>query len=77
MSSSVRIYGIVEPSKEALKQTLHRMEEAKKRDHRKLGKDLQLFHIDEEVGQGADEPYQHRTRGPNAAAGGAQWRDAV
>jgi threonyl-tRNA synthetase len=28
------------------------MEEAKKRDHRKLGKDLQLFHIDEEVGQG-------------------------
>ena len=48
----VRIYGLVEPSKEALKATLHRMEEAKKRDHRKLGKDLQLFHIDEEVGQG-------------------------
>ncbi|MEC7097795.1 MAG: threonine--tRNA ligase [Candidatus Thermoplasmatota archaeon] len=48
----VRIYGIVEPTKEALKQTLHRMEEAKKRDHRKLGRDLQLFHIDEEVGQG-------------------------
>ncbi|MCH2436091.1 MAG: hypothetical protein MK197_07375, partial [Candidatus Poseidoniaceae archaeon] len=48
----VRIYGIVEPTKDALKATLHRMEEAKKRDHRKLGKDLQLFHIDEEVGQG-------------------------
>ena len=48
----VRIYGIVEPTKDALKQTLHRMEEAKKRDHRKLGRDLQLFHIDEEVGQG-------------------------
>ena len=48
----VRIYGIVEPTKDALKQTLHKMEEAKKRDHRKLGKDLQLFHIDEEVGQG-------------------------
>ena len=48
----VRIYGLVEPSKEALKATLHRMEEAKKRDHRKLGKDLQLFYIDEEVGQG-------------------------
>ena len=48
----VRIYGLVEPTKEALKATLHRMEEAKKRDHRKLGKDLQLFHIDEEVGQG-------------------------
>ena len=48
----VRIYGIVEPSKEALRATLTRLEEAKKRDHRKLGKDLQLFHIDEEVGQG-------------------------
>ncbi len=48
----VRIYGLVEPTKEALKATLHRMEEAKKRDHRKLGKDLQLFHIDEDVGQG-------------------------
>ena len=48
----MRIYGIVEPSKDALKETLQRIEEAKKRDHRKLGKDLQLFHIDEEVGQG-------------------------
>jgi len=48
----VRIYGLVEPTKDALRETLHRMEEAKKRDHRKLGKDLQLFHIDEEVGQG-------------------------
>ncbi len=48
----VRIYGLVEPSKEALRATLDRLEQAKKRDHRKLGKDLQLFHIDEEVGQG-------------------------
>tara|TARA_B100001250_G_C19798414_1_gene789843 strand:- start:277 stop:2286 length:2010 start_codon:yes stop_codon:yes gene_type:complete len=48
----VRIYGIVEPTKDALKATVHRMEEAKKRDHRKLGRDLKLFHIDEEVGQG-------------------------
>jgi len=48
----VRIYGLVEPTKDALKATLRRMEEAKKRDHRKLGKDLQLFHIDEDVGQG-------------------------
>ncbi|MEL0313099.1 MAG: hypothetical protein VXA43_06890, partial [Candidatus Poseidoniales archaeon] len=48
----VRIYGMVEPTKEALKATMTRLEEAKKRDHRKLGKDLQLFHIDEEVGQG-------------------------
>ena len=48
----VRIYGIVEPTKESLKATLNRMEQAKLRDHRKLGKDLQLFHVDEEVGQG-------------------------
>jgi threonyl-tRNA synthetase len=48
----VRIYGLVEPTKDALQATLKNMEEAKKRDHRKLGKDLQLFHIDEEVGQG-------------------------
>ena len=47
-----RIYGIVEPTKESLKSTLSAIEEAKKRDHRKLGKDLQLFHVDEDVGQG-------------------------
>jgi threonyl-tRNA synthetase len=47
-----RIYGLVEPTKDALKQTMTAMEEAKRRDHRKLGKDLQLFHVDEEVGQG-------------------------
>jgi len=47
-----RIYGIIEPTKDALKATLSAIEEAKKRDHRKLGKDLQLFHVDEDVGQG-------------------------
>ena len=47
-----RIYGLVEPTKESLKSTLSAIEEAKKRDHRKLGKDLQLFHVDEDVGQG-------------------------
>lgn len=47
-----RIYGLVEPTKDALKQTMKSMEEAKRRDHRKLGKDLQLFHVDEEVGPG-------------------------
>jgi threonyl-tRNA synthetase len=47
-----RIYGIVEPTKESLKSTMSAIEEAKKRDHRKLGKDLQLFHVDEDVGQG-------------------------
>lgn len=47
-----RIYGIVEPTKGDLKATMSAIEEAKKRDHRKLGKDLQLFHVDEDVGQG-------------------------
>ena len=48
----VRIYGMVYPTKDLLKQRLRMLEEAKKRDHRILGKELQLFHIDEEVGQG-------------------------
>ncbi|MDR2981608.1 MAG: threonine--tRNA ligase [Puniceicoccales bacterium] len=47
-----RIYGTAFASKEELEQYLLRLEEAKKRDHRKLGRDLKLFHIDEEVGQG-------------------------
>jgi threonyl-tRNA synthetase len=47
-----RIYGTAYPGKEELQQHLERLEEAKKRDHRKLGRELQLFHIDEAVGQG-------------------------
>ena len=47
-----RIYGTAFPTKEELAQYLERQEQAKARDHRKLGKDLQLFHIDEDVGQG-------------------------
>lgn len=47
-----RIYGTAFPSKEKLKDFLHAIEEAKKRDHRKLGKDLELFKIDEDVGSG-------------------------
>jgi threonyl-tRNA synthetase len=47
-----RIYGTAYPSKEELQQHLERLEEARKRDHRKLGRELQLFHIDEAVGQG-------------------------
>jgi len=47
-----RIYGTAFPTKEELAQHLARMEEAKKRDHRVVGKDLGLFHIDEQVGQG-------------------------
>jgi len=47
-----RIYGTAWNSKEELDQHLWRLEEAKKRDHRKLGKELQLFILPEEVGQG-------------------------
>ena len=44
-----RIYGTSWASKKELKQYLHRIEEAEKRDHRKLGKLLDLFHIQEEA----------------------------
>jgi threonyl-tRNA synthetase len=47
-----RIYGTVFPSKEELKNYLHLIEEAKKRDHRKLGKELDLFSIVDEAGPG-------------------------
>jgi len=47
-----RIYGTAYASKEELAEHMERLEEARKRDHRKLGRDLQLFHIDEAVGQG-------------------------
>ena len=45
-------YGTVFSSKSSLKQHLHNLEEAKKRDHRKLGKTLGLFAFDDEVGPG-------------------------
>jgi threonyl-tRNA synthetase len=47
-----RLYGTAFESKEELEAYFVRLEEAKKRDHRKLGKELRLFHIDEDVGQG-------------------------
>ena len=47
-----RIYGTAWHTKEELKQQLQRLEEAKKRDHRKLGKELEIFIFDEEVGPG-------------------------
>ena len=47
-----RLYGTAFESKEQLEEHLVRLEEAKKRDHRKLGRELGLFHIDEMVGQG-------------------------
>jgi threonyl-tRNA synthetase len=47
-----RVYGTAFPNKTELKNYLEQLEEAKKRDHRKLGRELGLFQIDEEVGQG-------------------------
>ena len=46
-----RVYGTSYPKKAELEEYLHMMEEAKKRDHRKLGKELGLFH---------DERRRHR-----------------
>jgi len=47
-----RIYGVAFGTKEALKEHLKMIEEAKKRDHRKLGNELELFMFDEEAGAG-------------------------
>ncbi len=47
-----RVYGTAFKNKTLLTEHLERLEEAKERDHRKLGKELDLFHIDEAVGQG-------------------------
>lgn len=47
-----RVYGTCFKNKTDLNDHLEKLEEAKKRDHRKLGRELGLFHIDEMVGQG-------------------------
>ncbi|KYG74308.1 threonine--tRNA ligase [Roseivirga spongicola] len=47
-----RIYGITFPKQKELTEFLHNLEEAKKRDHRKLGKELELFTFSEKVGLG-------------------------
>ncbi len=47
-----RLYGITFPKAKELKEYLHMLEEAKKRDHRKLGKELGLFTFSQRVGQG-------------------------
>jgi len=47
-----RIYGTAFPTKEELQDYLNFLEEVKKRDHRRLGKQLRLFEISEEVGPG-------------------------
>jgi threonyl-tRNA synthetase len=47
-----RIYGVSFPSKKDLKTFLYNLEEAKKRDHRKIGKELDLYSFSDEVGPG-------------------------
>jgi len=47
-----RIYGISFPTEEQLQEYLNKLEEAKRRDHRVLGKELDLFSVHEEIGPG-------------------------
>jgi threonyl-tRNA synthetase len=47
-----RIYGVTFPSQKELDEHLALLEEAKKRDHRKLGKELSIYTMDDDVGQG-------------------------
>ncbi len=47
-----RIYGTAWRTSQELEEYLNKLEEAKKRDHRKLGKDLEIFFFDDEVGPG-------------------------
>jgi threonyl-tRNA synthetase len=47
-----RVYGITFPKQKELDEYMHMLEEAKKRDHRKIGKELELFAFSEKVGMG-------------------------
>ena len=47
-----RVYGVAFPTKEELDQHLWRVEEARKRDHRRLGQQLEIFTLDDDVGPG-------------------------
>jgi threonyl-tRNA synthetase len=47
-----RIYGVSYPTQDQLDAHLRRIEEARRRDHRRIGRELNLFHIQPEVGQG-------------------------
>lgn len=51
-ATMTRIYGISFPKAKELKEYLHMLEEAKKRDHRKIGKEMELFTFSEKVGAG-------------------------
>jgi len=47
-----RVYGVTFPDQKELDEYLHMLEEAKKRDHRKLGKELSIYTMDDNVGPG-------------------------
>jgi len=47
-----RLYGVSFPNQKELDEYMHMLEEARKRDHRKLGKELSIFTMDDDVGQG-------------------------
>jgi len=47
-----RVYGIAEESEDEIRRLIEQMEEAKKRDHRKLGRELDLFSLQNDVGSG-------------------------
>ena len=47
-----RIYGVTFPQQKELDEYLHLLEEAKKRDHRKLGKEMSIFTFDDDIGPG-------------------------
>ena len=72
-----RIYGTAWPTQEELDDYLHRLEEAQRRDHRRLGKELDLFSVNEEIGpglilwhpEGRDGPLSDRAVRAAGAAG--------
>ena len=52
LTSLVRIYGMCYPTKEGLKGRIKQLEEASKRDHKKIGREMELYMIDEQIGKG-------------------------
>ena len=50
--SLVRIYGMCYPNKEALQERMRQLDEAAKRDHKKIGKEMELYMINELIGKG-------------------------
>ena len=78
-----RIYGTAWESKEALEEHLHRIEEAERRDHRKLGRELDLYSFPDEIGSGMavfhPQRWRHQAgdgglRPPPAPRGGLRLR---